>query len=159
MVDKKILVVYYSRSGNTKKVMESLGAELECDIEKLIDLKDRSGLLGYISSAIDTLKKKDARIKPVQSNPADYDLVIIGSPTWVSTMANAVRTYLKKYQDCFDEVAFVTTQGASNTKIFDRMSKLAQKEPIAQLDILEKDLDSEICKNKMDEFVSQIKTK
>jgi flavodoxin len=42
----KSLVVYYSRSGNTRFVAEQISEEIGADIEEIIDIKKRKGLLG-----------------------------------------------------------------------------------------------------------------
>jgi len=45
----KPLVVFYSRTGTTKKVGEALVDLLQCDNEELIDTKKRTGPLGAYS--------------------------------------------------------------------------------------------------------------
>jgi flavodoxin len=42
---KKILVVYYSRTGMTKKLANSIANLLFADIEEIVDTKNRSGLM------------------------------------------------------------------------------------------------------------------
>ena len=46
----KILVVFYSRSGNTRRVAEEIIDALDCDIEELFDTQNLSGALGYLRS-------------------------------------------------------------------------------------------------------------
>ena len=41
MKKNKILVVYYSKTGNTKKIGEELAKKLNADVEEVIDLKNR----------------------------------------------------------------------------------------------------------------------
>jgi len=54
----KSLVVFYSRTGATKLVGESLDEMLDCDSEELFDTKKRSGPLGYVTAGRDALAKK-----------------------------------------------------------------------------------------------------
>ncbi len=49
----KSLVVYYTRTGNTKFVAETIAAELVSDMEEVVDLKKREGTLGYMSASKD----------------------------------------------------------------------------------------------------------
>ena len=49
----KSLVVYYTRTGNTKFVAETIAAELGSDIEEVVDIKKREGTLGYMSASRD----------------------------------------------------------------------------------------------------------
>ena len=76
----KALVVYYSRKGRTKKVAETISNIISCDIEEIADTKDRTGLLGYIHSGRQAMKKKLTAIKNTEKEPSKYDLVIIGTP-------------------------------------------------------------------------------
>ena len=46
----KTIVVYYSRTGNTRKVAEELADTLKCDIEQIIDTQKRSDVLGFLRS-------------------------------------------------------------------------------------------------------------
>ncbi|MFH1248895.1 MAG: NAD(P)H-dependent oxidoreductase [archaeon] len=78
----KTLVVYYSRTGTTKKVASEIASILKCGIEEIIDLKNRSGPIGWINAGRDGMKKILSDISRIKKNPADYDLVIIGTPIW-----------------------------------------------------------------------------
>ncbi|MEI6774938.1 MAG: hypothetical protein WCL18_09565 [bacterium] len=42
---KKILVLYYSRTGITKKLATFIGDVLDADIEEIVDTKNRSGVM------------------------------------------------------------------------------------------------------------------
>jgi len=44
----KSLVVYYSRTGNARFVAETIAAEVGADVEEVLDLKKRSGPLGFL---------------------------------------------------------------------------------------------------------------
>jgi len=46
----KILVVFYSRSGRTKKIAEAISDILKCDKEEIFDLKNRKGIPGFLSA-------------------------------------------------------------------------------------------------------------
>ena len=78
----KTLVVYYSRTGNTKFVAEEITAELGADIEEVVDLKKRDGKMGYLSASRDATGNRQTNIAETKRNPADYDLIVIGTPVW-----------------------------------------------------------------------------
>ena len=42
---KKTLVLYYSRTGTTKKLATFIGDVLGADVEEIIDTKNRSGVM------------------------------------------------------------------------------------------------------------------
>ncbi len=92
----KALVVYYTLSGNSRFVAETIASELGADLEEVIDLKKRQGKLAFLSNGRDAGQGKETEIAPIKQNPADYDLVIIGGPIWNKSPTPAIRTYLGK---------------------------------------------------------------
>ena len=74
---KKTLIVYYSRTGITKKLAEALHDVIDSDIEELIDIKDRSGAIGYLLAGKEATLKKLTTIKEPKLNPANYDILLI----------------------------------------------------------------------------------
>jgi len=92
----KCLVVYYTRTGKTKFVAEAIATELGADLEEIVDLKKREGKLGWIMGGKDATQKKLTEIAPPKRVPAEYDLVVIGTPIWAWTLTPAIRTYLSK---------------------------------------------------------------
>ena len=95
----KILVVYYSRSGTTKKAAETIAKSLKCGSDEIKDVKNRKGLIGFIRSGRESAIKIVPKIKSSKINPKDYGLVIIGTPIWADTIASPVRAYLTKNKD------------------------------------------------------------
>lgn len=138
---KKVLVVYYSRTGNTKKVAEDIARATKADVEQLIDKKDRSGAGGYIIAGKDAARENLADIEPVKNDPMKYDLVVLGTPVWAWNMAPALRTYITNNKAAFKNVALFTTAGATKPdKIVNKMETLAGKKSIATAGFFESDL-------------------
>lgn len=54
---RDVLCVYYSRSGNTKKVMKSIAAELNAELVQLTDGVERGGLRGWFRCGLDAVKR------------------------------------------------------------------------------------------------------
>lgn len=104
--DKKILVAYYSKTGNTERVAKEIAVRLGADIEKITDLKKRSGILGYIFGGRDAMKKRPTEIGELQKNPAEYDLIIMGSPVWSWNATPAITTYINKTRGRIKNAAF-----------------------------------------------------
>lgn len=159
----KTLIVYYSRTGVTKKVAEILKARFanlayDCDIEEIIDTKDRKGPIGYMLSGREAMKGITPEIKPLTKNPADYELVIIGTPVWAFTMSSPIRTFLTEQKDKLIKVAFFLTMGGSgNEKTFKNMTDLAGKQPVATLDLKTADVMQNKIEERLNQFVESIK--
>ena len=92
----KTLVIYYTRSGNSKFAAENIAAELGADVEEVVDLKNRQGKLSFISAGRDAMSGKETEIAQTSRNPADYDFIIIAQPVWAWSPTPAIRTYLSK---------------------------------------------------------------
>lgn len=97
--DKNILIVYLSRTNNTKAVAEiiqkNVGGKLAAlelenpypeDYKKTVDqvsMEQRTGFLPPLKTKIDSIEK--------------YDLVFVGFPTWGMKMPPPMRSFLKEY--------------------------------------------------------------
>ncbi len=154
----KILVVFYSRTGNTRKIAESIESCLGCDIEEIIDTKNRSGIFGYMMAGRDSFLKKSSTIKELQKDASSYDLVIIGSPVWAWNVPAPLRTYLSREKNNFKKVAFFCTMdGNDSSGLFGEMKKLAGKDPIRMLDVRSSEVKDESYLKKVQEFIDYFK--
>jgi menaquinone-dependent protoporphyrinogen IX oxidase len=157
----KILVVYYSRTGMTKKIATLISTKLRTDtidVDEIIDQKDRSGPIGYMTGGKDAMKGELTKIAYVK-DPKDYDLIIIGGPVWAWTMCPAVRTYIDRNRDALrvKKVAFFATQGNTGSdKKFLAMEEMLRMKPVATLSVDGKDFRSEVHIQKVDDFAVRI---
>ena len=127
------LVVYYSRTGTTRKVAEKLASLLKCVSEEIHDITNRKGRLGWLRAGKDATSKKLTKLEKVNNNPASYDIVVIGTPTWNGRMSTPIRTYLTQYKDRFKKVAFFCTYQYTDNNPFEEMESLCGKTPVATL--------------------------
>lgn len=155
----KTLVVYYSRTGNTRKIAEELGNALECDVEEIIDTKNRSGVLGFIRAGRDAQQRKLTVLQDIKNDPGVYDLLIIGTPTWGGNMSTPIRTYMQENRAKFNSVAFFNTaNGVQFDPVFMEMTDLSGLSPIATLGVRAKEVKGKSYQSKVQEFVEKIKT-
>ena len=156
----KALIVYYSRTGVTRRLAHHIGEALEgqhCDVEQILDLKARSGLLGRLVSGKDAIIGKPARIEAPQKFPSDYDVMLIGTPVWVGTPAPAVRSYLGRVGTVSPKVAFFCTMlGAGGKRAFRKLRKLTGAEPITELAITGRRVKADDMSDQIAEFVAKI---
>jgi multimeric flavodoxin WrbA len=92
-------IVYYSYSGNTRKVAEVLAGVLkekgQVEIVELKALDESKSFLGQCRRAFSRIR---AKLAPVNFNLSAYDLICLGTPVWAFAPAPAMSTYLDK---CF----------------------------------------------------------
>jgi flavodoxin len=142
----KTLVVYYSRTGNTRGLAEKIAGMLHADLDEIIDKKNRSGIVGYLSAGKDAMNKATIDIS-YKLNPADYDMVVIGSPIWGFTMTPALRTYLTAHSSSLKNVAFFATSGGSDYEKTASEMELLSKHPVATLLLKTKQLKKGMAAN------------
>jgi len=155
----KSLVVYYSRTGVTRKVAAEIAGALGSDIEEIVDQKDRRGIWGWFMAGRDATLKKLVNIDPNKRDPSNYDLVVIGTPVWAWTMTPAIRAYIAANSAHFKKVAFFLTMGGACGKTFKTMEDLCGKKPLAVLDLKETEVRKEKHIQKIKDFAVEISGK
>ncbi len=93
----KILVVYYSLSGNTQFIAESIADCVHADILRLKPLKDvKNNAFKFFVGGKQAATKQKPGLQSYNVDPAQYDVIIIGTPVWASTMTPAVRSFIEQ---------------------------------------------------------------
>lgn len=97
--DKKILVTYFSHSGNTRNMAEQIASASGADIFEITPV---SAYPSDYGDCVDQAKKEQQEnARPALSgkveNMADYDIVFVGYPNWWGTMPMPVFTFLESY--------------------------------------------------------------
>jgi flavodoxin len=90
----KALVVYYTRTGNTRFVAERVAREIGAAIEEVTDGRDRRGPIGFLRSGYESTRGILPKIEETKEDPRDYDLVVIGTPVWNARPSTPIRAYL-----------------------------------------------------------------
>jgi flavodoxin len=153
----KVLIVYYSRSGNTRSVAQALSIELGCPKEELVDMRRRSGLLGIARSGLDGLLGRETALCAPLHDVSEYDLVIVGTPVWNRSVSAPVRTYLGRNRGRFRNVAFFATHSFGRSRAFEQMAEIAQKSPCATLVVTEREIDDAEVLAKMRDFADRLR--
>lgn len=128
MDNKKILISYFSWSGNTKSIAEKIHSNIGGDmfrIETAVPYPD-----DYHEAAYGVAKKQhEEGIKPELKDNGDvsnYDIIFVGTPAWWYEMAPAVKTFLS--ENNFEGktiVPFITHGGGGKYTIAEDMAKMA----------------------------------
>ena len=90
------LIVYYSRSGNSQIVADTLKEHLSCSIEGIQSTKNREGFLGVFTCVLDQLFNRDDTSEPLTRNPKDHNPIILVAPVWIGKLASPARTFIKQ---------------------------------------------------------------
>ena len=125
----KTLVVFYSRTGITRKVAETIARVLSGDVEEIVAREDRSDFSGYGLWREEAVLKKPAAIKATNRDPARYDLTIVGTPIWVQTVSSPERAYISRKRKRFTRVAFFSTQDVQEQRARSKRCKNCATRP------------------------------
>ena len=151
----KTLIVFYSRTGCTRLVAQALAAQLGADLEELKELADRSGPKGYLLAGRDAMQNRPVVLLPTARQPADYELVILGTPVWAFTMCPAIRTWMLREAAHVQRTAFLCTQGGSGAdRTMREMERLAGRPPVARLVLRDKDIKARACTDALAAFAA-----
>lgn len=150
----KTLIVFFSLTGNTRKIAQAISDELNGTLEEIQDTRNRNGIAGYLLSIIEALFKKRSKIQEVKHDPSVYDLVIIGTPVWAFNISSPVRTYLEQKKKSINAAAFfVTCTASGGKKVLQDMTNLYGKKASALLEIKEEDIKSGKYLEKVKQFI------
>jgi len=107
-------VVYFSRSGNSKKVAEKVSIKLGAPLIQIDDHKWWKGPIGFIRAGF--YATIDKKVKITLSEPLKEDSIsIVISPLWAGDTAPAVRAFFKMFPKEQSHL-IVTSIGSTITK-------------------------------------------
>jgi len=119
----RILVVFYSRDGHTRRAAKIIANLLKAELDEIVDKKSRKGILGFIKAGYDATLGKTTEIV-FRKNPSEYDIVIIGTPVWNGCITPAIRTYMMKNKENIRKFAFFATCAIEAGKCLKQMYEL-----------------------------------
>lgn len=129
----KVLVLYYSLTGNTETVANFIHEEVGGDIIKLETVKTYPSNYNELINEAQEEQRDNARpeLKTVINNIDEYDTIFLGYPNWWGDMPMSVYSFLDNYVLNEKTIAPFITHGGSG--LSGTPSKIQQKEPQATI--------------------------
>ena len=129
-ITNKILVVYFSHSGNTREIANQIHKSVGGDIFEIQAVKpypyDYDAVVQQAKQELDS--GYIPALKTIFENIKSYDLVFIGYPNWCSTVPAPVRTFLSEYDFSGKTIVpFCTHEGSGLGRSATDISKLCPK--------------------------------
>jgi flavodoxin len=111
--NEKILVAYFSRSGNTRSLADIIRQATGGD---MFEIKPLVAYPANYAAATETAKaEKEANARPALAasvnNMDSYDVVFLGYPIWFGTIPMAVCTFLEEYDFSSKTIIAFSTYG------------------------------------------------
>ena len=152
------LIIYFSRTGRTRKVAEAIQEATGFDLEEIKEKAGRVGTLGFLKSGMESSRRMLPQIMPLAHDPSQYDIVIIGTPIWASNMSSPIRAFITENKNKINQIAlFCTGDGVDPEKVFTPISELLGKEPKATLGLIGPEREDEVASLKIQEFVAKLR--
>ncbi|MDR2982360.1 MAG: NAD(P)H-dependent oxidoreductase [Puniceicoccales bacterium] len=129
----KMLIVYFSHSGNTRVIAEQIKATTGADICEIQTVTPYPS--DYQTVVKQARKEIDAKYKPELKtkieNIGSYDVIFVGSPNWWATIAPPIATFLSSYDLSGKTVVpFITHEGSRMGRSVSDIKELAAKSTI-----------------------------
>ncbi len=136
MLDRRLLVVHYSRTGATRRLAGHLARVLGADEAVIVPERDYAGASGLARAALDTLAARTPALAPLKVDPADYDLVLVGTPIWLRHISPPVRAFLEDAKSRLQDYACFYTGGEFGlAEAGENMARIVGRSPAAVLDM------------------------
>jgi flavodoxin len=130
----KILIAYYSKTGNTEAISnaikEALESTCQVDMLKIEMVKDYGNRLSHLNPRIffDTVLNRKPRIRFVEDmNP--YDLICVGTPNWYGRTAPPLNTFIEEMNHIEGKkaIGFVSSRWGRKSYAGDLRKKLEKR--------------------------------
>lgn len=97
--DKKVLIVYLSRTQNTKAIAGIIHKKIGGD---MVSLELETPYPAYYQTSVDQVSKENERgflpvLKTKIENIETYDVIFVGFPTWGMQLPPPIKSFLSQY--------------------------------------------------------------
>jgi len=124
----KILIAYFSLSGNTEWLAKEIGNQIEtvdCHQIELADPNPAKGNWAVFWYGFKTIFNQSMNIKSDNLDLSEYDLVLIGMPIWTDNVPPPIRAFLNKHHSELSmvSVGIFATYGGDYKKFFENVKQ------------------------------------
>ena len=147
---KKILIVYYSLTGNTQFIAEALRDSIDADILELKPIKELNPNSGtrFMWGGFQSTMKKTPELMDFDINPLEYDLVILGTPVWAWNISPPMRSFISKFDLTGKNVALWMSPAGDGIKAMRRFKEILKNANIVDSITFQEPLKKDSDENK-----------
>ena len=134
----KILVVYFSYTGNTRKIANLIKDKLSCDI---LELKPVIPYNADYQTVVDEEQRMEGanhmpEIQNINVDLDSYNTVVIGTPVWWYRESPIIRTFLNKYDLSDKNIYLFATNAGWLGKTFIELEKMCKGNVVSMQNIV-----------------------
>ncbi len=124
----EVLVVYYSRSGNTEAMAQEIARRLGADLTRLEASSYPLTFRGYLAASWDALLRRPAGIEPKRMDLSRYKQVFLGAPVWYWRAAPPLESFIDRNDfRGVETVIFLSLESSYSEEAVAELGKLVEK--------------------------------
>jgi len=126
----EVLVVFYSRSGTTAAAARRLAECLEADVDEILPIRPYAGVAGFLRCNFEATRRDRPDIS-TSRNPANYRMVVLGSPVWAGCLASPMRSWLSAHLHHLPPTSAFCTSGSGLAEpVFQQIRQILGERPL-----------------------------
>jgi|GEM_PF-1161275 len=134
----KCRILYFTRTGNSRRIAEKLAIGIDCGTSRIVDDISWKGLLGWFRGGFHSLKgTKTKTMIEDGTELSDFDSIVLVVPLWAGNTAPAGYSFIEDYRKDIKNLFVVISNDGSEaanafTKLEDRVGKINHKYSITK---------------------------
>ncbi|MDD1674283.1 MAG: NAD(P)H-dependent oxidoreductase [Methanomicrobiales archaeon] len=157
----RILVAYYSWKGHTETVAKELATRLNAPLVRIEPRNDPGP--GMAGKAMKALFGMRSAIKPMKTDLADIDHLVVATPVWAGNMPPFTREYLAELTNTQGKKFSVLAEmgGSGADRVISSVRTMLERKGmqfVASAQTIEKDVEAGNVTATLDTFTRQIQT-
>lgn len=155
-----VLVAYFSRTGVTERLATQLAANLGAVLESVKPQAPYGGRSGYLKAIWHSLFRRAPAVN-CERDPADYSVVIIGSPIWAGRLSAPMRSYLRRFRGRIGQVAafWVSGSGLDYSGVRSEIEQLSGQVLLATASFAEQEVRNDAAGAKLEAMAQAIRAR
>ena len=123
------MIVYFSLDGNTDYAATRIAEKTDAELLRLKPEKEypKAGAMKMFVGGRAAMRGEKPALRPYGFSPAEYDLIVIGSPVWAGRCAPPVNTFLGENDLAGRTVAYFCCHAGGGPKKFNETMRTALK--------------------------------
>jgi len=150
---KRVLVVVYSCTGNSRLVAQRLADDMAWPVAEIRELHARAGASGMLRCVLDSLLARRPPIEYDGPPVGEFALVVLVAPIWMSRLAGPMRSFVAERERSLPAVAVVNTMnsgGAVNAVA--EIAHLLHRPPVEAIAFTASEIEQERMDVRLREF-------
>jgi multimeric flavodoxin WrbA len=103
----KVLIIYFSFSGNNRLLAEHLATRLDCDICPIVEKRRRTA----VTIMLDMIFRREPKLQPLKYSALDYDHIILVAPIWDAKLSTPMKALIKREKSALSNYSFISLCG------------------------------------------------